>query len=382
MSTRRNIGDPEVLKKRIPQNPKYQHIKTRLDTGNSMTKYLERIEEINKNYRYKKDELFKRIKVTTFAQLVLQVASVSDESEGADITSEELLKLEESNSITSEVDAELVTDRTNGKGSPCNVPLSPIQLVDTIEAGESVNSARSTLQSVISGIGELDLGNDPNMSKKDLLSSPRCLDKPYLDCPFLLLDVRDRDCYDQCHIIGGYNYPTAMLARTMNPFSQEILNYKNAHGKIIILYDEDERISSLAATTMCERGFENVFMLSGGLKVIAQKFPDGLTTGSFPVTCLPQPTKSKSARKQSTPRPPTTAAENKWRFSSEDLEKIEQHLERLLMPTDTASRLSRLSTGRSESKTANSRNSQVPSSASSISSRSIRSISPHCKPWK
>ncbi|KAG9489837.1 hypothetical protein GDO78_005648 [Eleutherodactylus coqui] len=74
--------------------------------------------------------------------------------------------------------------------------------------------------------------------------------------------------------------------------------------------------------------------------------------------------------------------ENKWRFSSEDLEKIEQHLERLLMPTDTASRLSRLSTGRSESKTANSRNSQVPSSASSISSRSIRSISPHCKPWK
>ncbi|KAM3924281.1 centrosomal protein of 41 kDa [Leptodactylus fuscus] len=383
MSARRSIGDPEILKKRIPQNPRYQHVRTRLDTGNSMTKYLERIEEINRNYRYKKDELFKRIKVTTFAQLVLQVASVSDDSEAADITSEELLRLEESNSVMSEVDAELVTDRTNGKGSPYSVPLSPIQLLDTIGGGECVKSARSTLQSVISGVGELDLDNDPKETReKDPLSSSRTLQKPYLDCPFLLLDVRDRDCYDQCRVIGAHSYPTTMLARTMNPFTPEILNYKNAHGKIIILYDEDERIASQAATTMCERGFENVFMLSGGLKVIAQKFPDGLTTGSFPVTCLPQPTQSKSARKRTTPREPITAAENKWRYSSEDLEKIEQHLEKLLMPTDTASRLSRLSTGRLESKTANSRNSQVPSSASSISSRSIRSNSPPSKPWK
>lgn len=45
-------------------------------------------------------------------------------------------------------------------------------------------------------------------------------------------------------------------------------------------------------------------------------------------------------------------------------------------------RLSRLSTGRSESKSSYSRNSQVPSSASSVSSRSIRSISPQGKPWK
>ncbi|XP_073437078.1 centrosomal protein of 41 kDa [Dendrobates tinctorius] len=383
MSARRNIGDPEILKKRIPQNPKYQYVKTRLDTGNSMTKYLEKIEEMNRNYRYKKDELFKRIKVTTFAQLVLQVASVSDESEPADITSEELRRLEGSHSVMSEVDTELATDRSNGKGSPDDVPLSPIQLIDTIGGGECVNSARSTLQSVISGVGELDLDNDPKMtSRKGPVCSPRSLEKPYQDCPFLLLDVRVEDCYDQCHIIGAYSYPTAMLSRTMNPFTPEILSYKNAHGKIIILYDEDERIASQTATTMCERGFENVFMLSGGLKVISQKFPDGLTTGSFPATCLPQPTQTKSARKRTTPKEPVKAAEKKCRFSCEDLEKIEQHLEKLLMPTDTASRLSRLSTGRSESKTANSRNSQVPSSASSVSSRSIRSISPQSKPWK
>uniref|UniRef100_A0A670YYY2 Centrosomal protein 41 n=1 Tax=Pseudonaja textilis TaxID=8673 RepID=A0A670YYY2_PSETE len=80
MSARRRIGVPEFLTKRIPQNPKYQHVKTRLDTGSSMTKYTEKLEEIKRNYRYKKDELFKRLKVSTFAQLVIQVATLSDET--------------------------------------------------------------------------------------------------------------------------------------------------------------------------------------------------------------------------------------------------------------------------------------------------------------
>nr|KAF6469124.1 centrosomal protein 41 [Molossus molossus] len=32
MSARRHIGNPEYLTKRIPQNPRYQHVKSRLDT--------------------------------------------------------------------------------------------------------------------------------------------------------------------------------------------------------------------------------------------------------------------------------------------------------------------------------------------------------------
>ncbi|XP_053318053.1 centrosomal protein of 41 kDa [Spea bombifrons] len=383
MSARRNIGDPEVLKKKIPQNPKYLHIKSRLDTGNSMTKYMEKIEEIKRNYRYKKDELFKRIKVTTFAQLVLQVASVSNDSDLAEMTSEELQRLEDSNSVISEADTDLVTDRTNGTGSPSTVPMSAVQLLDNIGDGESVQSARSTLHGVISGVGEMDLGNrQSKTSVDDSLPSPRSLEKPYPDCPYLLLDVRDRDCYEQCHIIGAHSYPIAMLSRTMNSFTHEILEFKNSHGKIIILYDEDERMASQAATTMCERGFENLFMLSGGLKVIAQKFPEGLITGTFPITCHQQPTQIKSGRKRVTPKEIIIPAENKWRFSAQDLENIEQDLEKLLLPTDTASRLSRISTGRLDSKTPKSRNSQFPSSAISVSSRSIRSTSPQSKPWK
>ncbi|XP_040858298.1 centrosomal protein of 41 kDa isoform X4 [Ochotona curzoniae] len=241
MSVRRHIGNPEYLTRRIPQNPRYQHVRSRLDT----------------DYRYKKDELFKRLKVTTFAQLVIQVASLSDQSDQTlEVTAEEIQRLEEDDdSATPEPEAE-VAARTNGKGSPSEQSSSPVQPPSSAGAGDA---GRSTLQSVISGVGELDLDKGP--VKK---AEPSTKDRPYPDCPFLLLDVRDRDSYQQCHIVGAYSYPIATLSRTMNPYSNDILEYKNAHGKIIIVYDDDERLASQAATTMCERGFENLFMLSGG----------------------------------------------------------------------------------------------------------------------
>jgi hypothetical protein len=45
---------------------------------------------------------------------------------------------------------------------------------------------------------------------------------------------------------------------------------KNREGKIIVIYDEDERIAPYAATTLVQRGYDNLFMLSGG------KFPFGI----------------------------------------------------------------------------------------------------------
>ncbi|XP_065510918.1 centrosomal protein of 41 kDa [Caloenas nicobarica] len=370
MSSRRSVGDPEYLTRRIPQNPKYRHIKTRLDTGNSLTKYAEKLEEIKRNYRYKKDELFKRLKVTTFAQLVIQVASLSDET--LEVPNEEIHKLEDGDSAAP--DAE-VTAETNGKGSPEGTP-SPVLFIDDAGAGESY---RSTLQSVISGVGELDIEKDAP-KKVDTQAK----ETPYPDCPFLLLDVRDRDEYDQCHIVGAYSYPIATQSRTMNPYTNSILEYKNAHGKIIILYDNDERLASQAATTMCERGFENVFMLSGGLKVIAQKVPEGLVTGSIPECCYAA-APTRSTRKKAPPKVPPAPAENKWRFSADDLQKIKHYLEEEHVPSDTASRLSHGSSGR-DSKVTTVRSSPSLSNAAgnvgSLTTRSFSKSSLQNKPWK
>ncbi|NXH52079.1 CEP41 protein, partial [Rhabdornis inornatus] len=352
------------LTRRIPSNPKYQHIKTRLDTGNSLSKYMEKLEEIKRNYRYKKDELFKRLKVTTFAQLVLQVASLS--SETLEVTNEELHKLPDADAAGDDASG------TNGKGSPEGTP-SPVLFLNNSGAGES---HRSTLQSVISGVGELDMEKD-SPKKEDTQAKER----PYPDCPFLLLDVRDRDAYEQCHIVGAYSYPIATLSRTMNPYTNNILEYKNAHGKIIIVYDNDERLASQAATTMCERGFENLFMLSGGLKVLAQKIPEGLITGTLPVSCqVPAPT--GAARRKTAPRVPPTRAENKWRFSADDLQKLRHYLAEEQIPSDTASRLTRGSSSHDSKLSSVRSNPSTAGTLGSLSSRSHSRTSIQNRPWK
>ncbi|XP_051979101.1 LOW QUALITY PROTEIN: centrosomal protein of 41 kDa [Xyrauchen texanus] len=375
MSVKRAIGDSEYLKKRIPQNSKYQHVKTRLDTGCSLTKYMERLEEARKNYRYRKDELFKRLKVTTFAQLVIQVASVSDQN---DNISDEMTRLDDDVSIFSESPGlDHLSDPTNGTPQPT---LLPPQNINNDESGDAGFSPRSTLQSVISGVGELDLDkNGKKTIQLSPMSTSNTTECPYLDCPYLLLDVRDRDQYDQCHIISAYSYPIATLSRTMNPYTKEVLDYKNTSGKIIILYDEDERIASQAATTMCERGFDNLFMLSGGLKVIAQKFPEGMTTGSIPISCLPSPP-GPAGRKRSVPQQTSQLAEKKWRFTSEDLSRIQHFLEEVFIPSEPSSRLSsRMSTSSAvQSKASSVRSSRQGSSiAGSDGARSQSS-----RPWK
>ncbi|CAB1431319.1 unnamed protein product [Pleuronectes platessa] len=172
---------------------------------------------------------------------------------------------------------------------------------------------------VVSGVGELSLDKKRHKMDDDA-------DRPYPDCPYLLLDVRDLDQYNRCHIISAHSFPIAHLSRTMNSFTKD----KNTAGKFIIVYDENERIASQAATTMCQRGVENLFMLSGGLKVIAQKFPEGLTTGSIPITCLSSPTLSKGKKGAVQMQ----AAEMRRRFTSDELTKIQEQLEEILIPSN------------------------------------------------
>ncbi|XP_016116782.1 centrosomal protein of 41 kDa isoform X3 [Sinocyclocheilus grahami] len=313
MSVKRGIGDSEYLKKRIPQNPKYQHVKTRLDTGSSLTKYMERLEEARKNYRYRKDELFKRLKVTTFAQLLIQVASVSDQN---DNFKDEMAGLEDDVSIFSASPGlDRLSDQTNGSPQPT---LPAPQSINNDESGDTAFSPRSTLQSVISGVGEMDLDKNGQKSiQNSPVSTSNITECPYPDCPYLLLDVRDREQYDQCHIISG-------------------------------------------------------------LKVVAQKFPEGMTTGSIPISCLPSPS-GPGGRKRSAPQQTSQPAEKKWRFTSEDLSKIQHYQEEVFIPSEPSSRLSsRMSTSSARSKASTVRSSRQGSSIAGSESARSRSS----RPWK
>ena len=100
--------------------------------------------------------------------------------------------------------------------------------------------------SVIFGVGEMDIQREASLSP----SSPPHAPPPSPPLPYLLLDVRHKDDYDQCHIRTGepdnqsvseyfcesllsflnaqciaMSYPATMLSRSCNYFTKEILEY-------------------------------------------------------------------------------------------------------------------------------------------------------------
>ncbi|XP_056907340.1 LOW QUALITY PROTEIN: centrosomal protein of 41 kDa [Takifugu flavidus] len=330
MSFSRSIGSAKYTEARFPKNPKYEHIKRKLDTGHSVTKYMERLADIKKNYRYQKDEIFKRLKVETLAQLILQVSIISDQSESDEIESQ---VTEESLSLASESDTQSPSEESSKASSPLCSPA--------VEDSDVCSTERSLLISVINGVGEMDLKlKDDNLGIKAVYKNMPP-EKPCPDCPYLLLDLRDREEFDSCHIISAHSFPSVMLLRTMNPFTKEILEYKNRPGKIIIIYDEDERIAVQAATSMCQRGIDNLFMLSGGLKVVAQTFPEGMTTGTFPASCWASPPTSRRKKSTAPPPPPQrqpAAAETRCWFTEDELVKIQERLDKLLPYSNSSSK--------------------------------------------
>lgn len=119
--------------------------------------------------------------------------------------------------------------------------------------------------------------------------------------PYLLLDVRDSDDYHKSHIITAESYPKANLSRA-NFETPSLLKYvsifirilsitkvfkcivslpqRNHPEYVIVLYDEDEILAPQVTTTLIQRGYNNVHMLSGGLKVAKHCFPHSLVVSS------------------------------------------------------------------------------------------------------
>eukprot|EP00516_Mucochytrium_quahogii_P009209 CAMPEP_0203770058 /NCGR_PEP_ID=MMETSP0099_2-20121227/2567_1 /ASSEMBLY_ACC=CAM_ASM_000209 /TAXON_ID=96639 /ORGANISM=" , Strain NY0313808BC1" /LENGTH=281 /DNA_ID=CAMNT_0050667087 /DNA_START=82 /DNA_END=927 /DNA_ORIENTATION=+ len=81
----------------------------------------------------------------------------------------------------------------------------------------------------------------------------------------LLLDLRELSDYRTCHIKTAVSYPIVNI--NQDRFTMDMYRFKNKQGKIIVVYDDDERTASNGATVLVERGFENVRLLSGGLTI-------------------------------------------------------------------------------------------------------------------
>jgi len=129
---------------------------------------------------------------------------------------------------------------------------------------------------------------------------------------YLLLDLRDEQDFEQCHIASAMPYPHTMLTHSTNYFSSEIYRYKNRPDRMIIIYDDDERIAAPAGKLFVERGVENVYVLTGGLRKFCEKHEE-LVTGTPPEYAESCPPTAKSGGRSvsggiSSRAPPTASS--------------------------------------------------------------------------
>ncbi len=87
---------------------------------------------------------------------------------------------------------------------------------------------------------------------------------------------------------------------TTNQFNEQIIRYRNAKDKLIVIYDDDESIAPNVAQSFAERDIENVWLLSGGMNLFRQKFPMLVVNATSPQF---DPLRLQNAIFEATPAP-------------------------------------------------------------------------------
>ena len=122
------------------------------------------------------------------------------------------------------------------------------------------------MTSLTMGVGEMDAEEKKSVGENDGGGGR----------PFLILDVREGELYERGHIALAKSYHHFRLSRAFNYETKEMISLKNHERSVIVVYDNDETDAARVATTLTQRGYDNVFMLSGGLRVAAIKYPESL----------------------------------------------------------------------------------------------------------
>jgi centrosomal protein CEP41 len=250
MSYKPPIGDPDLLKKRLITNPKFDHVKSSVECGinGNLARMIRGAEP---SIKQGQNEKFRRIRAAQLAQ--------SLEEAYLEIRMREFSM----GGVDDEVDRFIAHQRQQQQRPPhvANIPAPP-QL--------SPQRPASQLSTTGGPGGDFVLPQGP---KKE----------------YLVLDVRDREDYERCHILNALHFPPTKLSHATNPYTTEILAFKNKDNKVIVLYDLDEEVTvaKQVGNIFFEKGCDNVVVMAGGLKHFVQDFSH-LVLGEPPVPIVPK----------------------------------------------------------------------------------------------
>lgn len=105
---------------------------------------------------------------------------------------------------------------------------------------------------------------------------------------YLLLDLRPEPEYLAYHIKDSINYPALNIGR--DRWSDCILRFKNKPEKYIIVYMDTEKSGIPYANELYQKGFENVYLLTGGIYEFVLKHYEFVEGNKLPmvISLLPK----------------------------------------------------------------------------------------------
>ena len=93
------------------------------------------------------------------------------------------------------------------------------------------------------------------------------------------------------HIKEAINYPAPNIGR--DKMIPELFRFKNQPDKLIVIYMSDERKGTQVAQVFFEKGYENVYLISGGIEQFAEDFPHLIEGKQVPVFSSKEETKER-----------------------------------------------------------------------------------------
>ncbi|KAI9217424.1 hypothetical protein BC828DRAFT_391162 [Blastocladiella britannica] len=365
MSKKSLIADRSFLGKPLPRSAKYANTVPTVDSGSSLSSQLRSVADSFVHHKFLPNELFVRLKPALLAQIIyetqreLDVVAIEDAVSAVfaapDMT--DRLSASAAAAIAAQAAANaphFIHSRHRPLATRETDSVGPLMATPTDER-DMLRAPADPLMAASPAFGRSMAGTPASFSgtpggfsgqatrRRGGAGGASVSSEVNYDMrmPYLLLDIRGVDPWRECHIVGALPYPHQYIKR--DQISRDLYMFRNKADKIIILYDDDEGLAVPAAQALGERGFENVFVLSGGITHLAQRIT-GLFVGVPPhapgrtPASLPQlasrPTsvasrtstttassKSQLARKQASTPAPRPRVDHAGVFNMHDLER-------------------------------------------------------------
>ena len=209
-------GNKAIMEKKPQQSTKYKNVTQVVDTG----KTIKDVQFISDQLVSKrKSEMFKRIKSSTIIKLLNQNKQT-----------------ESIYNLGNEVE---------------NMPIDDSHSVVSSKTANTAMSQKTTVTAVTYATEMLG-----NLSEID----------------FILLDLREESNYKDYHIKEAFSFPGVQISR--DKFLSQMIMMKNKESKMIIVYHNDERNGVPYAALLFQKGYDNIYFLSGGIEEFVKQYPE------------------------------------------------------------------------------------------------------------